>query len=113
MLRELTRSTDVAARYGGDEFCLIAPGSDTAGSVAFAKRVNGAARKLRVVSDEAVRVTLSIGVAEWKTGSRQRGAPRPRRCRRVPREGDQGPMGSPAMASDIDRSRTDGMRGRR
>jgi len=68
LMRELTRTTDIAARFGGDEFCLIAPGLDGAQAVALARRVNLAARNIRVATDETVRVTLSVGVAEWKKG---------------------------------------------
>jgi diguanylate cyclase (GGDEF)-like protein len=68
ILREVTRSTDVAARYGGDEFCLALPGIDIDRSLQFAARLREAAARLTVPGLSDTRVTLSIGIGAWEHG---------------------------------------------
>jgi len=63
-LRESARATDVAARYGGDEFTAILPDTDIDEAVAVAERVRTAIAGLRIViADATVRVDASVGVA--------------------------------------------------
>ena len=59
ILLRATRGTDVAFRYGGEEFLLLVPDVDLAGAIAVAERV-------RVAAEEAIGIppfTLSGGVA--------------------------------------------------
>lgn len=61
ILRRATRGTDVAFRYGGEEFLLLVPDSDLAGAITVAERV-------RVATEEAQDLppfTISGGVALW------------------------------------------------
>ena len=59
------RETDVAARYGGDEFSVILPDTGREGAVAVAERIRDRFRAFRFLQSEglAIRVTASIGVA--------------------------------------------------
>jgi diguanylate cyclase (GGDEF)-like protein len=59
-----TRSSDVAARYGGDEFALILRETRIEAALRCAQRIGYAARSLRLeVDDVLVRTTVSIGIA--------------------------------------------------
>ena len=60
LLRGMIRETDLAARYGGDEFVAILAHSNTADGCAFAERFLGRIRELR---PEGIDVSMSIGIA--------------------------------------------------
>lgn len=60
------RSTDLAARYGGDEFVLILPDTTAEGAAAIAAQVQDSIRELNIVnsgSDIANTITVSQGIA--------------------------------------------------
>jgi len=59
-LRREIRDTDLAARYGGDEFVVLLPHTTAAEACAFAERVLAYLRRLR---PEGIDVSLSMGVA--------------------------------------------------
>ena len=59
ILQENSRDFDTAARYGGDEFALILPGSSTWDAVDVAERIRG------VIEAADSAATLSIGVASF------------------------------------------------
>jgi diguanylate cyclase (GGDEF)-like protein len=65
VLRETLRESDVAGRWGGEEFLLLLPGADEEGAAQLAERVRVAlaARSIPGVAD--LRVTASFGVAEY------------------------------------------------
>jgi diguanylate cyclase (GGDEF)-like protein len=66
IVRDATRSIDVAARYGGDELALILVETDRDGAAALAERLREAARDTEIPLREsagAMSVTLSVGVA--------------------------------------------------
>lgn len=59
------RATDVLARYGGDEFILLLPETTAQQALVVAERIRASAATLPVgPSDQPVRLTLSIGIAE-------------------------------------------------
>jgi diguanylate cyclase (GGDEF)-like protein len=60
LLRGMIRGTDLAARYGGDEFVAILAHSTTAEGYAFAERFLGQIRELR---PEGIDVSMSMGIA--------------------------------------------------
>jgi two-component system, cell cycle response regulator len=60
LMRGMIRETDLAARYGGDEFVIILSHSSAAEAATFAERLLGQARRLR---PEGVDVSLSVGIA--------------------------------------------------
>lgn len=66
VLREsLHRPTDLAVRYGGEEFVCILPETDRPGSLHVARRIQGGMEKLGLPHEHCVadHVTLSIGIA--------------------------------------------------
>lgn len=66
-VRETLRPTDVLTRFGGDEFAIILPHTDSAGAVAVSERILKRVRALTVPTDEegAIQCSISIGIAEF------------------------------------------------
>jgi len=63
--RELSRPVDLACRYGGEEFCLILPDTDTDGASFVAKKIQNAVEQLNIPHSENEgknRVTFSAGI---------------------------------------------------
>jgi diguanylate cyclase (GGDEF)-like protein len=65
IVRTTVRATDVAGRYGGEEFCIILPETDTEGTRWFAERLRVRVAEVvyRGELDKTFRVTCSLGVA--------------------------------------------------
>ncbi|HEX8977830.1 MAG TPA: GGDEF domain-containing protein [Solirubrobacteraceae bacterium] len=62
LLRELCRDQDVAIRLGGEEFCVVLPGTDRTGAMAAAERLRAeTARRMRDLVPAGI--TVSVGVA--------------------------------------------------
>jgi diguanylate cyclase (GGDEF)-like protein len=59
-LRQTCRSTDIPARYGGDEFVVLAPDSDAAQALELAERIRAAVRR----DDPSDPISVSIGVSD-------------------------------------------------
>jgi len=59
------READYAVRYGGEEFLIILPGTDSVGSVRAAEAVHTAIRDSVAGSGVSVRVTTSVGVGAY------------------------------------------------
>ena len=60
------RPTDLAVRYGGEEFLVILPGTDLEGADRAAQRLRAVVLSMKVVSSDGSplpRVTVSLGVA--------------------------------------------------
>jgi diguanylate cyclase (GGDEF)-like protein len=58
------RETDLFARLGGEEFCLVLPGTDVPGARVFAERLRHSFETLEIDTGRSfLRCTMSIGVA--------------------------------------------------
>jgi diguanylate cyclase (GGDEF)-like protein len=63
-LRQQVRESDVVGRFGGEEFTVLLPRTDSAGACRIAERLRSSAGLLSVCPEDAsLRVTVSIGVA--------------------------------------------------
>ena len=61
ILRRQTRDSDIAGRYGGEEFLAILPSSDVEGARQYAERVRESLSRHELPS--GTRITVSAGVA--------------------------------------------------
>ena len=69
LLQKHVRGGDLAARWGGDEFVLLLPGADRRAALRLIERLrSGIATHDWEALAPGVRVTFSIGVAEWMAG---------------------------------------------
>ena len=63
----LRRSSDIGCRYGGEEFCLILPETDSAGALALAQEVCECVSQQRIFSHENfIDLTVSCGVTTYQ-----------------------------------------------
>jgi diguanylate cyclase (GGDEF)-like protein len=64
-LRQTVREIDLAGRWGGEEFCLVLPGTDAEGGSSLAERAREALeqRPVTLPDGTAIAVTASFGVA--------------------------------------------------
>jgi diguanylate cyclase (GGDEF)-like protein len=65
VLRDTLRESDLAGRWGGEEFLLLLPGADEEGAAQLADRVRIGLAARRIPSVPGLRVTASFGVAEY------------------------------------------------
>jgi diguanylate cyclase (GGDEF)-like protein len=65
VLRQTVRDSDVAGRWGGEEFLLLLPGADEEGAVQLAERVRVGLAERSIPGAPGLRVTASFGVAEY------------------------------------------------
>ena len=65
-IRATTREYDVAARFGGDEFCVLLPETQQEGAMTVAERLRS--RVERAGAEAGLPVTVSIGIAAVATG---------------------------------------------
>lgn len=73
LLRAELRTTDIAARYGGDEFALVLPEVNKTGAWAVAEKIRSSLRRLSVDagSGEFVSTSCSVGVASVNESARE------------------------------------------
>lgn len=64
---EVIRDSDRFARWGGEEFLVLAPGTGADGAVELGERLRKAIQAMRAPGVD--RVTVSIGVASWEPGT--------------------------------------------
>jgi diguanylate cyclase (GGDEF)-like protein len=65
VLRDALRESDIAGRWGGEEFLLLLPGADEEGAAQLAERVRVGFAARRIPSVPNLCVTASFGVAEY------------------------------------------------
>lgn len=61
------RQTDVVARWGGEEFGVLAPKTDLRGGAKLADELRSAVRETDM-PEGMPRITVSVGVAQWQSG---------------------------------------------
>ncbi|WP_291312017.1 diguanylate cyclase, partial [Devosia sp. 66-14] len=74
LAQKARRPGDIAARYGGEEMCVVLPNTDEAGAYAVAEIIRSSVRDLRIGhegSEKAV-VTVSLGVSTCARGDETR-----------------------------------------
>ncbi|MEZ5661764.1 MAG: diguanylate cyclase [Burkholderiaceae bacterium] len=72
----LLHSDDIAARFGGEEFCVLLPGASKDEALQFAERIRLAAESMRVAVDgRSISMTVSIGLSSRR--------PRDQECARA------------------------------
>ena len=66
LLRDETRTEDIAARYGGDEFCILFPEVEAAQAASCADRIRGLLERTAFLSDDGTsfHVTASFGLSD-------------------------------------------------
>jgi diguanylate cyclase (GGDEF)-like protein len=68
-LQQSVRSSDIAFRYGGEEFALIMPETGIKGATRLTERLRSEIEKRRVETDSGdLRMTVSIGIAQFRSG---------------------------------------------
>jgi len=69
-VRKTVRGTDIACRYGGEEFTVLLPGTGLDMAIRVAERIRHAfsAENFEVEPEVRVRCTVSLGVAELQPG---------------------------------------------
>ena len=66
IILETIRETDIAGRYGGEEFCLIMTGASLEGTKTVVERIRQNVSNLCIVhKNMSIKVTISIGVAAF------------------------------------------------
>ena len=65
------RRADIIARYGGDEFVILAPQTGREQAIVLAERLAAAIKKscFQVAPDKVVNCTFSMGIAIYRPGS--------------------------------------------
>jgi diguanylate cyclase (GGDEF)-like protein len=72
-LRDHLRASDIATRYGGEEFAVLLPATDAAGAALIAERICASIREQPIPtgSGEDICLTVSIGVGSLPPGHGQ------------------------------------------
>lgn len=65
LVRQCMRDADIAGRYGGEEFVVLLPDTDSEGAVTFAERLRQTIAAHEVVyGGHSIRFTVSLGIAD-------------------------------------------------
>ncbi|MDO6499968.1 diguanylate cyclase [Photobacterium sanguinicancri] len=71
LLRRTKRQSDIAGRYGGEEFGVILPNTTADMGLYFTERLRDRVQSAAVSVDvRSISVTISLGVSEWHSGFR-------------------------------------------
>lgn len=70
LLSASVRSSDIAGRYGGEEFAIILPETDLEGTLVFAERLRQAIEGLVIqYEQQQLKVTISLGIAQLSSAT--------------------------------------------
>lgn len=73
LLGASVRKSDYAFRYGGDEFVVVLPATDSAGAIVAAERIRKKVEQnMFCVDGEDIKITLSIGIATYPDHAKSR-----------------------------------------
>ncbi len=65
LIRQSIRDSDVAGRYGGEEFVVLLPDTDSQGALVFAERLRQSVEAYEVQHEShTIRFTISLGIAD-------------------------------------------------
>ncbi|QGZ31530.1 sensor domain-containing diguanylate cyclase [Stutzerimonas stutzeri] len=65
LIRQGMRDSDIAGRYGGEEFVVLLPDTDSEGAVTFAERLRQSIEAHEVIHEgHRIRFTVSLGIAD-------------------------------------------------
>jgi diguanylate cyclase (GGDEF)-like protein len=65
LIRQSMRDADIAGRYGGEEFVVLLPDTESEGAVTFAERLRQSIEAHEVVHEgQTIRFTVSLGIAD-------------------------------------------------
>lgn len=65
LIQQSARDADIAGRYGGEEFVVLLPDTDSEGALIFAERLRQSIEAHDVVHEgEHIRFTISLGIAD-------------------------------------------------
>ncbi|MCQ4320600.1 sensor domain-containing diguanylate cyclase [Stutzerimonas stutzeri] len=71
LVRRCTRDADIAGRYGGEEFVVLLPDTDSRGALTFAERLRQSIEAHEVVHEgRSIRFTVSLGIADLSEPTR-------------------------------------------
>jgi diguanylate cyclase (GGDEF)-like protein len=66
IIRKSTRASDVAARWGGDEFMVLAPDTSSERAGVIGERIRLRVERYRpMVEGEEIRASVSVGIASY------------------------------------------------
>jgi diguanylate cyclase (GGDEF)-like protein len=66
VIEEVRRTSDIAGRYGGEEFTIVLPNTDIEGGYALAERLRTEVMKREIYFEDIhIPVTISLGVSEF------------------------------------------------
>jgi len=69
ILRELSRETDIASRWGGEEFLLLLPQTDGEGAFILAEKIRQSLEDADYIyQDQLLKLTMTLGIAVYKEG---------------------------------------------
>ncbi|HVO29398.1 MAG TPA: diguanylate cyclase [bacterium] len=74
VIRRCVRDTDVMVRYGGDEYTILLPSTDSAGAMIVAERIRASVEKMDFKGEDGsvLKMTASLGVACFPEHAREK-----------------------------------------
>ncbi len=73
LLQSELYSGELVARYGGEEFVVLCPATDLSAAVRKAERLRTALMETSIGDEERLRITASLGAAQWEPGDTPEG----------------------------------------